>query len=88
MFVYLVPIKEEYGPVGLVHVDAHLDVNEHMNDCRLSHGTTFRRAYEDGCLDPTKVIQIGMRGTSYSVRDYDWPRSVVSTYNIKPVLIH
>jgi agmatinase len=67
--------KETLGPVGLIHIDAHCDVNEHMNHCPIAHGTTFRRALEDGCLDPKRVIQIGMRGTGHSVEDYAWPIS-------------
>jgi agmatinase len=68
-------IKERYGPVGLVHIDAHCDVNEHMNNCAIAHGTTFRRALEDGCLDPKRVVQIGLRGSGHSVEDYAWPMS-------------
>lgn len=68
-------VKEKYGPVGLIHIDAHCDVNEHMNNCRIAHGTTFRRALEEGCIDPKRVIQIGMRGTGHSVEDYAWPVS-------------
>ena len=54
-----------------------MDVGEHMNDCAISHGTTFRRAYEDGCLDAERVFQIGIRGSGYSVDDMAWPKSVV-----------
>jgi len=67
--------KEKYGPVGLIHVDAHNDVNEHMNNCPIAHGTTFRRALEDGCLDAKRVVQIGLRGSGHSVEDYAWPMS-------------
>ena len=65
------------GPVGLIHIDAHCDVNEHMNNCAIAHGTTFRRALEDGCLDAKRVVQIGMRGSGHSVEDYAWPMSQV-----------
>jgi len=65
------------GPVGLIHVDAHCDVNEHMNNCAIAHGTTFRRAFEDGCLDSKRVVQIGLRGSGHSVEDYAWPMSKV-----------
>lgn len=70
-------IKEKYGSVGLIHVDAHCDVNEHMNNCAIAHGTTFRRALEHGCLDPKRVVQIGLRGSGHSVEDYAWPLSQV-----------
>ena len=70
-------VQKKYGPVGLIHIDAHCDVNEHMNNCAIAHGTTFRRALEDGCLNPKRVVQIGMRGSGHSVEDYAWPMSQV-----------
>nr|XP_054771766.1 guanidinobutyrase-like [Lytechinus pictus] len=60
-------IKDKYGPVGLVHVDAHADVSDTMLGEKIAHGTPFRRAVEDGCLDCKRVVQIGLRGTQYSV---------------------
>jgi len=65
------------GPVGVIHVDAHCDVNEHMNNCAIAHGTVFRRALEDGCLDAKRVVQIGLRGSGHSIEDYAWPISQV-----------
>jgi guanidinobutyrase len=41
---------------------------------KIAHGTPFRRAYEEGLIDPNKVIQIGLRGTGYSAEDFDWSR--------------
>ena len=64
-----------HGPVGLVHVDAHADVNEHMFGERLAHGTTFRRAVEEGLVDASRAVQIGLRGTGYADDDFDWPRA-------------
>ena len=69
-------MQEKHGSVGLVHVDAHMDVSDSMKGCAIGHGTTFRRAYEDGCLDASHVWQIGIRGTGYSLEDSAWPRSV------------
>lgn len=69
-------LQDKHGPVGLIHVDAHMDVSNSMNDCAITHGTTFRRAYEDGCLDASCVWQIGIRGTGYSLEDAAWPKSV------------
>ncbi|XP_062575769.1 agmatinase, mitochondrial-like [Saccostrea cucullata] len=68
-------LKERYGPVGMVHVDAHSDTSDTMLGEKIAHGTPFRRAVEDGCLDPNRVIQIGLRGSNYSVEDYDWAKS-------------
>ena len=67
-------IKDRHGPVALVHVDAHADVNDEMFGERIAHGTPFRRAYEDGCLQNGKVIQIGLRGSGYSPDDFTWGR--------------
>ena len=63
-----------HGPVGLVHVDAHADINEHMFGEAIAHGTPFRRAVEEGLIDPTRTVQIGLRGTGYADDDFDWPR--------------
>lgn len=51
------------GPIGLVHIDAHCDTGDDYMGSRFHHGAPFRRAVEDGLLDPRRVIQIGIRGT-------------------------
>lgn len=51
-------------PVGMVHIDAHCDTGDDYMGSRFHHGAPFRRAVEDGLLDPTRVIQIGIRGTT------------------------
>ena len=68
-------IAARHGPVALIHVDAHADVNEHMFGEPLAHGTPFRRAVEEGLLIGSKVWQIGLRGTGYAIDDFDWPRA-------------
>ena len=65
---------KRHGPVALVHVDAHADVNDEMFGEPLAHGTPFRRAVEEGLLQCDKVWQIGLRGTGYAADDFDWPR--------------
>lgn len=65
---------QRFGPVALVHVDAHADSNDEMFGERYTHGTTFRRAVEEGLLDCDRVFQIGLRGTGYSPDDFDWGR--------------
>ncbi len=67
-------IAKKHGPVGLIHVDAHADVNDEMFGERETHGTVFRRAYEEGLLRPKDVWQIGLRGTGYTAEDFDEPR--------------
>lgn len=65
-------MKEKYGPVGLIHVDAHADINDTMFGEKIAHGTPFRRAVEEGLLDCNRVVQIGLRGTGYSADEFDW----------------
>jgi guanidinobutyrase len=67
-------IKERHGPVALIHVDAHADINDQMFGETVAHGCPFRRAWEDGCLINDKVFQIGLRGTGYGPDDFDWAR--------------
>ncbi len=63
-----------HGPVALIHVDAHADINDAMFGEAVAHGTPFRRAWQDGLLQNDKVFQIGLRGTGYSPEDFDWAR--------------
>jgi guanidinobutyrase len=65
----------KYGRIGLIHVDAHADVNDTMFGEKIAHGTPFRRAVEEGLLDCDRVVQIGLRGTGYAAEDFDWPRA-------------
>lgn len=67
-------MHRKYGKLGLVHVDAHADVNDTMFGEKIAHGTPFRRAVEEGLLDCHRVVQIGLRGTGYSAEEYDWGR--------------
>ncbi len=65
-------IAKKNGPVALVHVDAHTDINDTMFGEKIAHGTIFRRAIEEGLVDPHKMIQIGPRATGYTAEDFDW----------------
>lgn len=67
-------IAARHGPVALVHIDAHADVNDTMFGEKITHGTIFRRAIEEGLIQPTKMTQIGLRATGYSAADFDWAR--------------
>lgn len=67
-------MKARHGPVALIHVDAHADVNPDMFGERIAHGTPFRCAVEEDLLQNSKVWQIGLRGSGYSAEDFDWPR--------------
>ena len=67
-------IKKKHGKVGLVHIDAHADVNDHMFGEKIAHGTTFRRAVEEDLLDCDRVVQIGLRAQGYTAEDFNWSR--------------
>lgn len=67
-------LAKQHGPVGLIHVDAHADVNDTMFGEPIAHGTPFRRALEENLVEGTRVVQIGLRGTGYSAEDFDWCR--------------
>ena len=67
-------MRNKFGPVALVHVDAHADINDEMFGEKIAHGCPFRRAWEDNCLINNKVYQIGLRGTGYGPDDFDWAR--------------
>lgn len=67
-------MADKHGPVALVHVDAHADINDEMFGEKIAHGTPFRRAVEDGLLQTDKVFQIGLRGTGYGPDDFNWSR--------------
>ena len=56
------------GPIGMVHIDAHCDTGGEFDQTRFHHGGPFRLAVLDGVLDPTRCIQIGIRGSS----EYLW----------------
>jgi guanidinobutyrase len=68
-------VARHHGPVGLIHVDAHADVNDTMFGERIAHGTVMRRAFEEGLLNGGRVVQIGLRGTGYTAEDFDWSRA-------------
>ena len=65
------------GPVGMVHFDSHTDLfHSYFGGTMYTHGTPFRRAVEEGLLDPKRVVQIGIRGTAYDREDIDFAASV------------
>lgn len=63
-------MARRHGPVALIHIDAHADVNDEMFGERETHGTVFRRAYEEGLIRPEKTYQVGIRGTGYDATDF------------------
>jgi agmatinase len=59
-----------HGPLGLVHLDSHSDLwDTYFDGIRYSHGTMFRRAIEEGVVEPSRVLSAGMRGPLYGESD-------------------
>ena len=65
-----------HGPLGLVLLDAHADVWDQYYGERFFHGTPFRRAVEEGLLDPSRSFLAGMRGSLYGPEDVELPRDL------------
>ncbi|EBA05896.1 agmatinase [Sagittula stellata] len=64
------------GPLGMIHFDSHTDLfHSYFGGTMYTHGTPFRRAVEEGLLDPKRVIQIGIRGTMYDAEDRDFAKA-------------
>ncbi|WP_345657507.1 agmatinase [Streptomyces siamensis] len=62
-------VAAEHGPVAVVHFDAHLDTWDTYFGEPITHGTPFRRASEEGLLDPERCLHVGIRGPLYSRED-------------------
>ena len=66
-------IVKHIGPLGMVHFDAHTDTwDGYFGGFKYTHGTPFRRAVEEGLLDPKRTVQIGIRGALYSDAEDTW----------------
>src|SRR6202012_2594558 len=65
-----------HGPVALVLLDAHADTWDQYYGERYFHGTPFRRALEEGLLDPARSTLAGMRGPLYEAADLQVPREM------------
>jgi agmatinase len=64
-------LARRHGPLALVHLDSHTDTWDEYFDQRYFHGTTFRRAAEEGLIDPSASVQAGMRGSLFAGSDLD-----------------
>lgn len=63
-------------PLGMIQFDAHSDTNDsYFGGNRYTHGTPFRRAIEEGLLDPKRLVQIGIRGSVYETGEHDWAKA-------------
>jgi guanidinobutyrase / D-arginase len=62
---------KRHGPLALIHFDAHLDTWDTYFDQRYTHGTPFRRAWEEGLLLRDRSVHVGLRGPLYGIHDLD-----------------
>lgn len=63
-------------PLGMVHFDSHTDLwDSYFGGFKYTHGTPFRRAVEEGLLDPKRIVQIGIRGPMYDHEDRDFAKA-------------
>jgi agmatinase len=65
-----------HGPLALVQYDSHADTWDAYFGKRYNHGTVFRRAVEEGLLDPSRSVQVGMRGSLYDAGDLEVSREL------------
>jgi len=63
-------VRRRFGPVALVHFDAHLDTWDTYFGAPYTHGTPFRRAFEEGLLVEDASIHVGLRSSTYAKSDY------------------
>lgn len=78
------PVVIRHGPVGLLHVDAHMDTADKALGEKIYHGTPFRRCVDEGLLDCKRVVQIGIRGSSMTLDPYTYSRKQVTDRTALP----
>ena len=59
-------------PLGMIHIDAHTDTWDEFQGSKFTHGAPFRRAVEEGLLDPKRTVQIGIRGAQNTTEGWDF----------------
>ena len=64
-----------HGPVGLVHFDTHTDTGREVFGVELSHGSPMYRLVESGHVDPSRYVQIGLRGYWPGEEEFAWQRA-------------
>jgi agmatinase len=69
-------LAARHGPLALVQLDAHGDTWEEYFGQKFFHGTTFKRAVEEGLLDAAASVQAGMRGSIYGAEDLQVARDL------------
>src|SRR3954467_12942626 len=69
-------LARKHGPLALVQLDSHGDTWEQYFGQRYFHGTTFKRAVEEGLLEPAASFQAGLRGSLYAAEDLESAREL------------
>ena len=69
-------LARRHGRMALVHLDSHTDTWDEYFDQRYFHGTTFKRATEEGLIEPAASVQAGMRGPQFAPTDLEDARSL------------
>jgi agmatinase len=64
-------VTRRHGPVAVLHFDAHLDTWDTYFGAPYTHGTPFRRASEEGLIDPARSLHVGIRGPLYAATDLE-----------------
>jgi len=64
------------GPLALLHFDAHIDTLDSLWGQRYSHASPFRRAFEEGLVDPSRMLSIGLRGPVNTPADFEEARAL------------
>jgi len=75
-----------HGPVALLHFDAHLDTWDTYFSEEITHGTMFRRAFEEGLLVEDRSMHVGIRGPVYDkddfIRDHEFGFQIIRCSDI------
>jgi agmatinase len=69
-------LARRHGPLALVQLDAHGDTWDEYFGQRFFHGTTFKRALEEGLIEPNASVQAGLRGSVYEAEDIESAREL------------
>jgi agmatinase len=73
---FLRAASRSHGKLSLLQLDAHTDTWDSYYGAKVTHGTIFRRATEEGLIDPSRSVQIGLRGSVYARADYEENREL------------
>lgn len=83
MYMDLLGITDVYGrgKVGVIHIDAHVDGEENGFGHYLTHGSPVRRVIDEGLINGKNFVQIGLRGSLFSMEQLEWMRKNDMSYH-------